>query len=101
MTDILEAYLARSPNVVGRRVGGEFILVPIVDRGVDASAIYSLNDVGTFIWERLDGQTSGQALVGALVEAFEVDATRASADYEAFVTQLRSVGAIHPVLEGP
>ena len=101
MTDILEAPLARSPNVVGRRVGGEFILVPIVARGVDASAIYSLNEVGAFIWERLDGQTAGQALVGALVEAFEVDAAQASADYRAFVTQLTSLGAIHPVPETP
>jgi hypothetical protein len=95
MTALLDQKLVRSPSVVGRRVAGEFILVPIVSRGVDASAIYSLNAVGTFIWERLDGATAGHVLVEALVEAFEVDPSRAREDYEHFVGQLSSLGAIH------
>jgi hypothetical protein len=92
--DLLDQLLVRSQRMIGRNVAGEFILVPIVNRSADASVIYSLNGVGVFIWERLDGRQSGHDLVAAIVDTFEVTIDQARADYQAFVTQLTSVGAL-------
>jgi len=85
---------ARSDRIVGRRIAGEYVLVPLVSHGADLDAIYNLNAVGAFVWERLDGRTSGSDIVQALCAAFEVDEARAAADYLGFVGQLLDLGAV-------
>ena len=65
----------------------------------DLDAIFNLNAVGAFIWERLDGRTPGALVVAALVEAFDVDEARARADYLSFLAQLQGLQAVD--LAGP
>jgi len=93
-----DAY-ARGARIVGRRIAGEYVLVPLVTHGADIDAIFNLNAVGAFIWERFDGRATGAAIVTALVEAFDVDEARARADYLAFVAQLLGLQALD--LSGP
>jgi hypothetical protein len=84
----------RSARIVGRRIAGEYVLVPLVTHGADLDAIYNLNAVGAFIWERLDGRTPGTEIVTALTETFAVEPGRAEADYLDFLARLRELGAI-------
>jgi hypothetical protein len=93
-----DAY-ARGARIVGRRIAGEYVLVPLVTHGADLDAIFNLNAVGTFIWERLDGRTTGTSIVAALVDAFDVGEERARADYLSFVAQLQGLQAVD--LAGP
>lgn len=90
----LERTFTRSPRMVGRKIADEFILVPIVGRGADVDAIFTLNRVGAFIWDRLDGRASGETIVAALVEGFDVDRTQAESDYELFLAQLLQIRAV-------
>jgi len=64
---------SRSLRTVGRRIAGEYILVPIVSRGADADIISKLNGLAAFFWKRLDGGTTGEFTVQAMVERYEVD----------------------------
>jgi hypothetical protein len=80
--------------MVGRKVAGEFILVPLVGKGADVDSILNLNRVGAFIWEHIDGTRDGASVVAALVERFEVDAARATSDYLEFMAKLLSVHAV-------
>ena len=89
----------RSDRIVGRRLADEYILVPIVSRGADVDSIFNLNRVGALIWERLDGRTSGQAVVDAIVERFEVDAKQAADDYAEFIDKLVAIEAVRRVDE--
>lgn len=89
--------LARSPRIVGRRIAGEYVLVPLVTHGADLDAIYNLNAVAAFIWERLDGRTPGAEIVLALTESFDVTPGQAEADYLEFVTRLGDLGAVDAV----
>ena len=93
LSDVFE----RSERVVGRRLADEYILVPIVGRGADVDSIFNLNRVGALIWEKLDGRTSGQAVVEAIVERFDVDAAQAAQDYAEFVAKLVAVDAVRRV----
>ena len=93
--DLAQAFV-RSPRIVGRRIAGELVLVPLVTHGADLDAIYNLNAVGAFIWDRLDGSAPGSAIVASLTEAFEVDPARAEADYLEFLGQLVGLGAVEP-----
>jgi hypothetical protein len=84
----------RSEDVVARKIAGEFILVPIVRRSADLDSIFDLNSVGSFIWERLDGYTSGQEIVHVLTEEFDVSEVQAAEDYRVFLEQLSSIGVV-------
>jgi len=90
----LETAWSRSERMVGRWVAGEFVLVPLRDQAADIDAIYNLSPVAAFIWERLDGRTTGRAVVQAVVERFEVEEDAAAADYLGLVEQLGSIGAV-------
>jgi hypothetical protein len=89
-----------SPRVVGRRIGDEFVLVPLAGRGADIDSILNLNKVGAFIWEHLDGTRTGADVVEALVERFEVDCPQAEEDYLDFLTTLRGLKAAVPAPGG-
>jgi hypothetical protein len=86
--------------VVGRRIGDEFVLVPLVGRGADIDSILNLNRVGAFIWEQLDGRRPGSEIVDALVQRFEVERPRAAEDYQDFLSRLRGLGAVVPASGG-
>lgn len=94
MTTILAGAFARSERMVGRRIGDEYVLVPLVGRGADIDSIFNLNRVGAFVWERLDGRTPGTAIVDAIVEQFAVDRDTAEGDYLGFLEQLQSIQAV-------
>lgn len=90
----LDVVYLRSDRVVARRIADEFLLVPLAGGGANLDAIFSLNPTGVFIWERLDGIASGQEVVRAVVERFDVSTEQASADYAEFAASLLAVNAI-------
>ena len=94
MTSALATAFARSAHLVGRRIGDEYVLVPLVGGGADLDSIFNLNRVGAFVWERLDGRTPGSTIVDAIVERFAVGRSAAEADYLEFVGQLSAVRAV-------
>jgi hypothetical protein len=80
--------------MVGRKIGSEYVLVPLAERGADLDSILNLNTVAAFVWEQLDGSRSGQDVVAAVVARFEVDEPRARHDYLELVETLEQLGAI-------
>lgn len=88
---------ARSARIVGRRIAGEYVLVPLVTHGADLDAIYNLNVVGAFIWERLDGRRTGMEIVSEMTDTFDVEPEQAQTDYLDFVARLRELGAVETV----
>jgi hypothetical protein len=85
---------------VARRIADEFLLVPLVGRGANLDAIYSLNRVGTFIWERLDGSATGRDIISALCDSFDVTSSEAEADYHDFVRTLLGIKAVVGTQDG-
>lgn len=90
----------RSERIVARRIGDELVLVPLAGRGADIDSIYSLNRVAAFVWERLDGETTGEAVVEGLVARFEVERERAAADYLELLATLNDLAAVACRREG-
>jgi hypothetical protein len=93
----LDVVYARSDRMVGRRIAGEYVLVPLGGKGVDLDAILNLNSVGAFIWEQLDGRRSGVEIVAAMLDRFEVERLEAERDYLGFLDSLREAGAVAAV----
>jgi hypothetical protein len=93
----LQQVFARSDRMVGRRIAGEYVVIPLAGRGADLDSILNFNRVGAFIWEQLDGQRSGRQIVTALAARFDVDAETAAGDYLDFLAKLRELKAVQLV----
>jgi len=95
----LDEAWARSPRVVGRRIGDEYVLVPLAGQGADLDSILNLNRVAAFVWEQLDGRRTGSSVLDGIVERFEVARERAEADLLELLETLVAVKAIVPARE--
>ena len=87
----------RNDHFVFRRIEDEMILVPIKDNVGDLGSIYSLNETGAFVWERLDGEKQLQDIRDMILDAFEISSHEAEEDLCTFIRQLRQINAIFPV----
>ena len=68
----LKAIYAPSEDVVAREVQGEFILIPITNGIGDLEdEIFTLNETGRAIWNKLDGKKSLQETADCLALEFE------------------------------
>ena len=93
----LDKRFAKSDSVVSRNVAGEFILVPIRQRGEDVDCIYTLNEVGARIWELIDGRRTLAGIRAGIIEEYDVVPEEAEKDMLELLRQLESVKAIEEV----
>jgi hypothetical protein len=56
--------------------------------------------VAAFVWDRLDGRSSGRAIVEAIWKQFQVERARAASDYAELVETLLGLAAIELVAPG-
>jgi Coenzyme PQQ synthesis protein D (PqqD) len=79
-------------TVVTRRIADETILVPVAGNVGDLDGVYTLNDVGSFIWNKIDGRTSVADLAEAVCAEFDVTLEQAADDVDEFLEALMSRG---------
>jgi hypothetical protein len=86
--------LQKKGEFVARSIAGETIIVPVRGRAFDLEAIYNLNEVGAFIWERIDGGTTAAQIAEAVSSEFEVMPGEAAMDIEEFIADLGKAGIL-------
>ena len=86
----------RTEAFVARAIAGETVLVPIRRQIGDLESIYTLNDVATFIWERLAEPATVAEIARALEDAFACDPAEMRKDLSAFLAEILDLGAITP-----
>jgi methyltransferase-like protein len=84
----------KNENMVFRKIGSETLLVPITNDVGDMGSIYHLNEIGAFVWERLDGKQSLFDIQNRILEEFKVSSTVAKKDLLDFMGQLKEIGAL-------
>ena len=68
-----------------RTLGDTHVVVPVGQASVDLRGMISLNETGAFLWECLQTAQTEETLVAKLLETYDVEETRATADVERFV----------------
>ena len=91
----------REPDVVGRSVLGETLLVPIRGELADLQRLFALNPTAAYIWAQLDGAHDLAAVRDALVARFAVEPAQADAELTEFIAQLSAAGLIDAGLSAP
>ena len=74
-----------------REIAGENIVIPAGDE-LNLNMMITLNETGAFLWERLNEETTQEALVAALLSEYDCDEATAQAAVAGFVQKLNDNG---------
>jgi hypothetical protein len=91
----LKTILSHSKSIVTTRTGNEYVLVPVANNIADMNSMYTLNETGAFIWERINGEKSVEDIINEMVNEYEVDYDTASNDVFSFIDDMDKYLIIH------
>ena len=94
MNDLSRCFV-KEDNFVTREIAGETIVVPIRARTEDLDSIFTLNELGTTIWNLIDGRTNVNQIVEAISNTYDVTEDEATKDTFDFLASLEAAGLIH------
>ena len=78
-----------SEDLVARDVQGEFVIIPITSGIGDLDdEIFSLNNFGRSIWDKIDGKKSLKKIAGVLASEFEGSLAEIEGDACGFLEEL-------------
>jgi hypothetical protein len=95
--EFLEKIYEKSDSVVFRKIGDEFILVPIRQDVGDLESIYTLNETAARIWELIDGKTKVSEIKERIIAEFTVTPEEAEKD---LIEHLQQLDGIKAIIEG-
>ncbi len=96
----LDSAYAPSDDVVAREIEGEIIIVPLVAGiGDMEDELFTLNETGKAIWNRLDGKSSLKVMVEKLSVKYEAPAGDIEKDVIGLVEELLKRGMIVEIPE--
>ncbi len=85
----LQSVWTPSEDVVAREIEGELILVPIVAGIGDCEdAIFTLNETGRDVWQRLDGVRTLAQVAAELASEYDAPSAQIETDVTGLVAEL-------------
>ena len=81
-------------ELVKRDIAGDTILVPVGKTVYDSNGLFILNELGAFLWDRLETAESEGALLQMILDEYEVTEDVAAKDLHSFLDDLRELGII-------
>ena len=86
----LDKIYNKHSEIVSRKVTDEYILVPLSNDIADMDSIYTMNEVGAFIWENVDGKNSVKDIVSKVENEFDVNHQTAEEDTVEFLEKIKT-----------
>jgi hypothetical protein len=93
MTILTNCYI-KEKDFVTRGIAGETIIVPVRGNVGDLNSIYTLNEIGTMIWQLIDGKKTVGQMIESVCSACEVAPEGAEEDAVDFLKSLEKAGLI-------
>jgi len=87
----------RNQDVVSRNIEGELVIVPIRSGVGDLNSLYTLNAVGSVLWEFMNEGHTVPEMVERVCREFEVTEAQAHPDIETFLDSLMAEQLVQPV----
>ena len=81
-------------ELVKRDIAGDTILVPVGKTVYDSNGLFILNELGAFLWDRLEKAENEEELLHAVLNEYEVTEETAKKDLRAFLDKLRDMGIL-------
>jgi len=86
--------MIRNANFLLQDVAGTKVIVPVGEAVAAFPGMITVNETGAYIWQLLEQQQTVESLAKAIAECYEVTEAQATADVEAFLSQLQPTGAV-------
>ncbi len=86
---------SKASNLVTRCIANETIVVPVRAHVANLESIYSIDEVGSLIWQLIDGRTTVEQIVDAVCQTYEIGRQQAANDSREFLASLQAAGLIH------
>lgn len=85
----IDSVYAKSENVVARDIQGELIIIPIISDMPDkGDEIFTLNETGRIIWDKIDGKRKLRDIAKDLVTEFKEGTGEIEKDTLGFTNEL-------------
>jgi hypothetical protein len=81
-------------ELVKRDIAGDTILVPVGKTVYDSNGLFILNELGSFLWDRLEAAENEEELLHAILNEYEVTENVAEKDLRTFLDKLREMGIL-------
>jgi hypothetical protein len=75
-------------------IAGETLIVPVRGGVGDLASIYSLNELGSFLWRQLQPAKTCEELVSVVLDEYEVTAEMAEQDVRIFLDKIKDAGLV-------
>ena len=85
-----------SEGFIFRRMRGTGVVVPVGEQSRDFKGMVTLNETGTFLWEKLQQETDRDGLIAALRAEYDTDPETAARDVDAFLEKATKAGILAP-----
>jgi hypothetical protein len=96
--DVLSKRYVKDGNSVTRNIAGETIIVPVRSGIGEMDSIYTLNEVGTRIWQMLDAPALAEQIIRVIADEYDITESEAAADVSEFLASLEARGLIRQVI---
>ena len=81
-------------ELIKREIAGDTILVPVGSSVYDSNGLFALNDLGSFIWDRLPDAGGEEDILKAILDEYDVSREQAQADLREFLDKLNQLNII-------
>lgn len=75
----------KSTSFVEKLIGDEMVLVPLSDNVADMNSVFTLNEVGTFIYSKINNTNTLSDILRELMSEYNVPENVAQQDFDSFI----------------
>ena len=83
-----------SKDFIMREIAGDHVIVPTGSTVMDFNGLIMVNELGAFLWERLQQETTLEELTKNVLDEYEVDDNTVRQDIEEFINKLKEGGIL-------
>lgn len=77
-----------------REIAGDYIIIPTGKMALDFNGMITMNEVGVFLWKKLQEEVTFEELLKAVLDEYDVEEEVAKADIQEFLDKLVQGGIL-------
>lgn len=81
-------------ELIKREIAGDVILVPVGRTALENNGLFTLNELGGFLWDRLPEARDETDLLRAVLAEYDVTESQATQDIREFLEELKNLGIL-------
>ena len=90
----IDNILKRREDIVFRKIEDSYVLIPMTASAEEVEYLFNLNEIGSAIWEKIDGCKSIQDILNELFSEYEGDRKTIEAEAIEFINDLKEAKLI-------